>query len=307
MNLMTRQLWRSLAGHGGLHFVTLIVLTGTFFVISLFELTHENLGRVLTQWGDSIQLEVFLNDAAKESELKAVHDFLKAQGNVRDLAFVSSQMAADEFRSRLGHSTPRLMADPEFQNILPASFRIRMNDSVQNAADLGGLKSLAQSLQGLPGVEDVSYGQGWVENYATFVGVIQSGGWALVILLLAGGLLVVSHAIRSSIEQRRDEIEVLELIGATSRMIRLPYYLEGSILGFLASSIGLILLYIFYFAQRHWLPGDLNFLNLSESLRFLSVWSVIRLLGLGTFFGLMGAYLSVNRLATGWLASEGGR
>lgn len=307
MNLITRQLWRSLAGHGGLHFVTLIVLTGTFFVISLFELTHENLDRVLTQWGDSIQLEVFLSDAARESDVKAVHDFLKAQGTVHDLTFVSSQMAADEFRSRLGHSTPRLMADPEFQNILPASFRIRMNDSAQRTADIGGLKILAQSLQGLPGVEDVSYGQGWVENYATFVGVIRSGGWALVILLLSGGLLVVSHAIRSSIEQRREEIEVLELIGATSRMIRMPYYIEGSVLGFLASAIGLIFLYTFYFAQRHWLPGDLSFLNLSESLRFLTIWSVIRMLGLGTFFGLMGAYLSVNRLATGWLAAEGRR
>ena len=104
---------------------------------------------------------------------------------------------------------------------------------------------------------------------------------------------------------RREEIEVLELVGATSHFIRTPFLLEGVVLGLIASLCSLALSYGMHSLLLHWLAGKWSFWLALQSLTPLPGWQVAVNLVSGVAFGALGAWNCVRRLNTGWSAAAG--
>jgi len=289
-----------------MQFATLTVLTGTFTVITLFFFMHANLTRILSHWGESVQLAVFLKDSASSDQINQVQNFIKGLDGIDNVKFVSKEAAAESFQKQMGHYSPQLLSDPEFGNPLPASLEIRFLEGVSSDGSYGKMVKVAEQLARLAGVEDVSYGQGWVENYASLLRVFSSSSYLLIIVLLAGSLLVVGNAIRNAIHQRREEIEVLELVGATPMDIRLPYIFEGAVLGGLAATSSLLFCFGLYRWQQAVAAKHLGFWGLANEVGFLGFNQSITVMSLGILFGAFGSYLCVRRIATGWAAAERG-
>ena len=129
-----------------------------------------------------------------------------------------------------------------------------------------------------------------------------SGGAVLLTILM--GLLVVGNSVRMSLSQRREEIEILELVGATSRWIRLPFIVEGAVTGFVASMLSIGVGYFLQVLLLNYVRGGLSFWSVSEELQPLGYmgWAVVVLIGMG--FGTLGAYSCVRHLNSGWSAAE---
>lgn len=153
---------------------------------------------------------------------------------------------------------------------------------------------VAKALEALPGVESVEYGAGYVDRATRTLAAVRAGGYVLVGLLLAGTLFNILNAVRVAMYARRSEISVMRLLGATRGFIRLPYLIEGVLLGLLGALLASALLWVGYGALGRQLA------LLAPALPIVSGAAVLpRLLlaltGLGVFVGLAGSVVASAR------------
>lgn len=295
---------RSWAQTPGLHLSTLVVLISSFCVITFCASLVGNMKQILSRWGQSVQMTVYLKDNLKDEQVSKVQKSLEHLGEFEKIDFVSREVAAERFQKSMGSYSPKLFSDPEFGNPLPMSFEATLKQSVQSATHYANLVALSKTIQVFDGVDEVSYGQGWVENYAGFLKSFDYGSWTLMTILLLGSLLVVGNSIRSSIHQRREEIEILELCGATGTHIRWPYVFEGAVISGLAATLAVLITYGLYLSQKQIFGNTLFLWGIQTELRFLTFSGIIGLIGLGILMGALGSYLCVRKLASGWAAAE---
>jgi cell division transport system permease protein len=296
--------YRSWKTHSVVQTTTLLVLTSTFFIVTLFLSVYENLDQLLTQWGADVQMTAFLDDNIDLKDLNAISEKVGASDFVEKISYVSKEQAVETFLSQMGSFAPDLIKDKNFSNPLPASFEIQLSENMGKASSYDRLVELAQFVKTLPGVDDVSYGQGWIENYSSLVTQFGKTSGTVIIILLAGCLLIVGNSVRNSIYARRDEIEVLELVGATASRIQSPFIIEGAMMGLISSVLALVLGSVFFAWQSQSIFSELSFLGLQGKTQFLSIVQVLLFPVFGATVGALGAYLCVRRLSTGWSAAE---
>ena len=283
---------------------TISVLCGTFFVITAFALIHENLNGLLSRWGQEVQMTVFLDDDIKLEELDSLKTGLESDSSVKEVTYVSKQDAARQFLNQMGTMAPEFLGDEKFGNPLPASLEVRLASGLSKGSGFDRLVGLADGLLKKAGVEDVSYGQGWIENYASVVNQFGRSSWFVIFVLLAGSFLIVGNSIRNSVNQKREEIEVLELVGATPFRVQAPFIFEGSVFGLLSASIAIVLAFVVFQGQSLVADSSLQFLGLSTELQFLSVTKMLLILSFGLLSGALGSWLCVRSISTGWSAAS---
>lgn len=303
MNSILKSIQRSWTHHFGTQFSTLVVLCGAFSVIVCTMLISQNLTQVLSSWGESVQVTAYVDEANDESITEKIEKQLKSLGDVVKVEFVDREMATANFKEQMASYAPGLLSDADFANPFPASFRLTLKDGSKPEK----LREVSETIKSFDGIEEVSYGQSWVSNYSTFAKVISNFGQALVVLLLAGGLMIVGNAVRASVAVRREDVEILELVGATKAMIRTPFLVEGALIGFVAAALALILNFALYTFATEVLSESLGFMRFTEVFSFASGLTVLAVLALGASVGLAGAYFAVRSLNDGWAASRRGR
>ena len=128
----------------------------------------------------------------------------------------------------------------------------------------------------------------------------------MVAILLVGGLFVVGNSIRASIAARREEIEILELIGATASMIRRPYVAEGAMMGAVASLFAIALNYALHLWQASLMSSSVALGSLAQQFTFMSPLMLLAFVVAGSLLGAIGAWLTVRQINDGWSASQRG-
>lgn len=303
MNSIFKSIQRSWTHHFGTQFSTLIVLCGAFSVIVCTMLISQNLTRVLASWGETVQVTAYLEESSDESVTEKIATEMKKLTEVAKIEYVDRDMATTNFKEQMASYAPGLLSDSDFANPFPASFRVTLNDGAKPEK----LREVSEAIRAFDGIEEVSYGQSWVANYSTFAKVISNFGQALVVLLLAGGLMIVGNSVRASVAVRREDVEILELVGATKGMIRTPFLVEGALIGLVAAAMALVLNFALYSFAIEVLSESLGFMRFTEILSFASLMTVVSVLTLGAAVGLAGAYFAVRSLNDGWSASRRGR
>ena len=303
MNSIFKSIQRSWTHHFGTQFSTLVVLCGAFSVIVCTMLISENLTKVLSSWGETVQVTAYLDESSDESVTSKIEAQLQKISEVAKIEYVDRDMATANFKEQMASYAPGLLSDSDFANPFPASFRITLNDGAKPEK----LREVSETIRTLSGIEEVSYGQSWVANYTTFAKVISNFGQALVVLLLAGGLMIVGNSVRASVAVRREDVEILELVGATKGMIRTPFLVEGALIGFVAAALALALNFALYSFATGILSKSLGFMRFTEVLSFANLFTILSVLALGAGVGLAGAYFAVRSLNDGWAASRRGR
>ena len=175
---------------------------------------------------------------------------------------------------------------------------------VKTDADVKRMEQIAARVGKIEGVEDVSFGQGWVKNYSRFVSAISASGGVIVLILIIGSLFVTGNSIRVSVSGRREEVEILELVGATPAMIRRPFVMEGLLTGFIASVIAIALNIGAYAWQCSLMKPSLIFAGVADQISLPGVLQALGLLLIGTLMGAVGALLAVRQINDGWSASH---
>jgi cell division transport system permease protein len=204
--------------------------------------------------------------------------------------FVSKAEALDRFKqtfSDLSSTVGTLESNP-----LPASYEVRLQPQAGTST---GVDELAQRLRTTAGVADVRYDRQWLERLASTIGIVRIVGLALAGVLSVAAALTVATVVRLALHARRDEIEIMQLVGAPQAYIRGPFVVEGILQGGIGAIVALVLLSVTYLVLRdRYLVPLAAAINLS-SVRFLSIGLWFLLLVGGMLVGCLGGFVASRR------------
>ena len=283
---------------------TFTVLVASFVVITGAILLEQNFTSFLTHWGREVKVDVYLQDGVTGDATAALKKTIESSGLFSKIIYFSKDQAADQFKKRLGQYLPGILDDLGADNPLPASFELKAQHGIVSQRDYERMIHFVKSLKKQTGVDDISYGQGWVENYASALHIFSLSIGVFIFVLLAGCIFVIGNATGNAIAQRRDEIEIMELFGATKDMVVGPFIFEGLIMGLAASVTALALAYVFYKYQLDLFSRSLSFWNFQTAVKFLSLSHIVLIVMIGTGLGGASAFLWARKIATGWAAAE---
>jgi cell division transport system permease protein len=280
-------LWRG--RHSGLLSTATIALA--LFVLGAFLLVTTNLDRLGAEWSRSAELSVYLTDDVTLDHRRAIEGALPPGDLIVSREYVSKSDALSRFKQTFGDLASTI--DGLGDNPLPASIEVRLRPDAGASASVDALSA---RLRSMPGVADVRYDRQWLNRLLAIVGVIRGVGVALAAILTFAAALTVANVVRLGLYTRRDELEIMQLVGAPQAYIRGPFVMEGVLQGGLGALVALILLAVLFFALRaRYLTPLASMLSLT-SLQFLPVGLcflvVLGGMAVGCVGGLVAAHLT---------------
>ena len=177
---------------------------------------------------------------------------------------------------------------------MPDAFEIRMIPALQTESQV---EALAARIDSIPAVAEVEYGQLWFRRFAGFINLFRLTGYALGALFFMAAVFIVANTIRIVLYSRRDEIDIMRLVGASDGFIKTPFYFEGVFLGALGGVIGIAALYVVYVliasnVEQGLSAGLFHF-------RFIPLTVVAAIIAGSMVVGWLGCYLSLKQFMKG--------
>ncbi len=266
----------------------------TFACVGIFLLLYVNLRAMANSLEREIEVIVYLQDDLTGQSIADVERQLRADRAVASLLYVSKEQALIEFQKQFPADSHLLQGLG--QNPLPASFVVTVAPQFRSA---DGVKRWAERARMITGVGQVQYSQDWIETLGSMVRYIEAAAMIVGVILSAACVTIIANTIRLTLYARREEIEILGMIGATKAFIRIPYALEGAVLGLLGSALSLVILKIGFELFRHEIRSTSRFLGVDALLIFFPLEICALLVAVGLFLGFAGSYLSLLRFAEG--------
>lgn len=243
----------------------------------------DNMTGILDEFGAELQLTAYLdNDVSPEAQRELVEHVGAAPG-VDRVEFVSKEEALVRFEELAGGAELLVGLD---ENPLPASLEIHLRPEARNAESIAILDA---ALDGLPGIDELAHGQEWIEGYGQAVSMVRAGAMVLSMVLGLAALLIVANTIRLALYARRDELDILALVGASRTFVRVPFVIEGIFQGLLGGLLALLLIYGAFEMALPQVRIGLELVLGRADLHFFTTAESIRLVALGAGFGLVGS------------------
>jgi cell division transport system permease protein len=230
-NFVLHELRLDLRRGGIVRGAPIVIVAITLFVLGLFLVVTVNLRKGISAAQDKVEIVVFASSDAPEA-VEALRTKFEAIRGVREARFVSRAEALERFRQDLGEQEDLL--DAVNTNPLPPSYEIAIYDDFKSETELS---VIAAQVGLIEGVESVRYGSDWVGRLQRLIIFSVLINLFLGILLGASTIVSVANTLRLALQERRDSIEVMRLVGASSSMISTPVFLQGGILGAIGAGI----------------------------------------------------------------------
>ena len=206
-------------------------------IFGIFWLIYGNLHAVAKRWTDDVHIVVYLQDGLTEDQRLSLDARIRTLDHVHDLTYISPDEALALFKTRL-EDQAYLLEGLE-TNPLPASFEIQL---VKKFRDLSSVRGVVKSIKAMPHIEDIHYGEQWLENLSTIIRLLEFIGIFLGIFLFLTVIFIISNTIKLTLYSREEEVTIMKFIGATESFIKGPFLAEGVIRGFLGALVALGLL-----------------------------------------------------------------
>ena len=268
--------------------LTVVVIAIALALPSLMFLALHNVQQLSSGFGSSAQITVFAKKDINSQQIKQLGKELNDLPEVASTAFISADQALEEFKALSGFGSALQYLD---DNPLPAVFLVQPETS--GAAGLQQTQELVKAIGQLTAVEDIQVDMLWIQRLATMTEVSKKLVLAMGIALSIGVLLVIGNTIRLAIQNRREEIIVVKLVGGTDAYVRRPFLYTGLLLGLFGGILASILL----LGSFLWIGQSVAVLaNLYQSqfqLMGPGLTGISALCSLGALIGLMGAWLAV--------------
>jgi cell division transport system permease protein len=268
--------------------VTIITIALSIMIASAFALFFINAGEVLNIWQKGVRLMVYLKPDISESGRLDTKFRLQSIAGVKEAHFISKQDGMQRLKEQMKHHTALL--DNLRSNPLPDAFEVIVQPEARTSTEL---EFLAERIAGLPAVAEVEYGRQWIQRFTGIVDLFTLAGYAIGGLFFMATVFIVANTIRLVLYSRRDEIEIMRLVGATDRFIKVPFYLEGMIQGGVGSLIGLGVLLAGYYSMAVHFQENIGAGLLS--LRFFSPAVSLGIVLGGVVVGWLGCLISLKQ------------
>jgi len=273
--------------------VTVGTITLALLIVSLFLLVFVNLENAAENWSERVQVTVYFDHELSGREQTALRSRIIALPGASRVSYVSRDEAFKRFAARLrGQET---LLEGVRSDILPTSFEISLK---RENRETRGVEAFVASLKGIQGITEVQYGEEWVRRFNTFLNFMRLVGALLGGFLVVAVVFIVSNTIKLTIYSRRDELEVMALVGATRFFIKAPFLIEGVIQGAVGAMIAVGLLWGVYEGFLHNAGSFLTFNPATSGLAFLPLEYVGGIAAAGILLGLIGSLTSLKRFVS---------
>jgi cell division transport system permease protein len=287
-----RQGWASLWRARGSSAFAVIAIALAMTVLGVLLLLTWNAQRLLTQWTTAAEFSVYLRDDATSEQRGAIEALIDQSGATQQHDYVSKTDALARFRRQFVDLAS--LTEGFDDNPFPASLevRVRADAAADTRAD-----ALVRRVATLPGVADVRYDREWLSRLASGLSAVRGAGLALALLMAVAAAVTVATVVRLGLHARRDEIEIMRLVGSPMSFIRGPFVAEGLMQGGLGAALALGFLWLGYALLNAWWGTDLRALLDGGSLEFLPGRFAGSLVAGGMLVGSAGGFAASRHAA----------
>ena len=272
--------------HGFMSFAAVGITVACLLIMGTFTLVAVNANAMLAELDSQNQILAFADLGMSEEEARAMEKDIRAIDNVAGVTFISDVEAAAAFRGRY--------EDNElFQGLPDDNFRHRY---AIDLVDIGYMSQTKAALEALPNIYDVS---AYEDEAAGFITIRNVAGVVCVVLiavLFLVSVFIIANTIKLTTFDRRDEIAIMKMVGATNGFIRWPFVYEGFLLGLFSAVIGFFLQWGLYEAVARSVANN-DTINLITVVPFESMWTYVAIIfaAAGMLIGVGGSLSAIRK------------
>ena len=280
-----QNIWRN----GVMSFSSIFAVTITLLLIGVIGVLALNVQDISANIEEGVSIYVKLErNIDSEAEL-AVGDQINAINGVTKSTYYTKDQELDKLIEKQGEDGAELFESYRDENPLGAAYEVEVKDASQ-------IEAISKKIEEIPNVNSATYGGESTENMVQTLQTIQTGGTVFIVGLSVVALFMIANTIKITITARQTEISIMRMVGASNWYIRIPFMLEGMLIGLIGSIIPIIVLIYGYQTIYNYAGGALlsAMLALKEPMPFIRDFSLI-LAAIGAGVGLIGSFVSIRR------------
>lgn len=278
-------LWRN----GVMTFSSIFAVTITLLLIGVISVLALNVQDISANIEEGVRIYVKLERSIDGNAENEVGKQIKQLKGVASATYFSKDEELSKLIDKQGEDGKELFESYRDDNPLGAAYEVEAKDPTK-------LASLAKKIKDIPNVNSVNYGGDSTQSMVSTLNTIQTGGTVFIVGLVVVALFMISNTIKITITARSTEISIMRMVGASNWYIRIPFMLEGMLIGLFGAIIPILVLVYGYGALYNYTGGSLmsSMLVLKAPMPFIRDFSFI-LAGLGAGVGLIGSFVSIRR------------
>lgn len=280
-----REGWASLWRSRGSSAFAMVAIALAMIVLGAMLLVTWNVERLLTQWASAAEFSVYLRDDASSEQRGAIEMTIDRSGVTEQREYVSKAEAMGRFRRAFAELAS--LTESFEDNPFPASLEVRVRPEAETD---GRAEALVRQVAGLPGVADVRYDREWLERLASGLAAVRGAGLVLAVVMAMAAALTVASVVRLGMNARRQEIDIMQLVGSPIAFIRGPFVAEGVLQGGLGALTAITFLWLGSQLVSGWWGSELSVLFDGGSIEFLPARLTAALVGGGMAVGGIGGF-----------------
>ncbi|MRR55117.1 MAG: ABC transporter permease [Deltaproteobacteria bacterium] len=270
--------------------LTIGTITLAFLILSLALLIYVNLERVTENWSDRVQVTAYFEQSLSTSDLVSLKTKIRALEGTADIHYVSQEEALQKFYDRL--KGQEALLDGVSPDVLPASLEIQLKKAHR---DSESISLYVERLKKIPLINEVQYGEEWVQRFSHFMDLIRFAGLLVAGFIVLAVVFIVANTIKLTIYARKDELELMGLVGATRLFIKIPFLIEGVVQGVIGAALAILFLLGVYLAFLQNADFFFSFNTMEAGLLFLPLNYLVALVSAGAALGFLGSLASLKR------------
>ena len=289
LSSVIRRVRRNIAAGPYLHLAATATIAFSMLILGVFAILYVNISDLLRSWQQDIRVVAYLEDDLVKQRLEALRQHLAELPGVEKIRYVSKDEAMTRLRGQMKHRASLL--DGLKENPLPASLEIELAPGWQRWERLD---PLADEIKTFSGIEDVAAAEAWLHRFTGFMGFFRLASLIVGGLVFATTVFVCANTIRLTLYAKRQELEIMKLVGATDSFVKTPFYAQNLLEGALGGTVGLGFLFVsfkLFIARLHSGHALLS----TFDIRFLSLTGCAALLFVGILMAWIGSYLSLRQ------------
>lgn len=277
---------RGIFQHGFMSFAAVCVTVACLIIVGSFSLILYNVNNMVSDLEKENEILVYIDESYTEAEAKSVGSQINLIANVAKAEFVSREQALQNFLDDQGNAAL-------FEGVQADTFRDRF---VVTLEDNTLMRQTVADLEALDGVAKITAHDELAEGFSTLRSVVQIVSIALIAVLLVVSLFIISNTVKLAMYDRKDEIAIMKMVGATNRFIQFPFVVQGFVIGFISAAVAFGVEWLMYDV----LVMQINQVDSMQLFQFVSftdvLWVMVATYAVsGLFVGIFGSLMSIRK------------
>ena len=272
--------------HGFMSFAAVGITVACLLIMGTFSLVAVNAQNLLDELESENEILAYVAEELDDAQVKGLQEKLASIEGVASVRFISREEAMKSFQAKY-------QDEPLFQDLEPEVFRHRY---VIKLTDLTVAGSVAEALAAVEGVAKVNAYEELTSGFITVRNIAGVVCIALIAILFIVSMFIISNTIKLTTFDRREEIAIMKMVGATDSFIRWPFVYEGLLIGLLASAVGFALQWTLYNAVAKGIAAN-DTIELIHVIDFGGIWLPVALIFVvsGVFIGVCGSLSAIRK------------